>query len=55
MLNGTNKQICKVLCQTYYTKITALVVISDIEEVKNLKYWGVYSAIPGKSAVQKIN
>lgn len=37
MLNGTNLEIYKVLCQTEYPKITASGGISDLKEVEILK------------------
>lgn len=49
MLNGTNLQIYKVLCQTEYPKITASGGISDIKEVKILKNMEIYGAILGKA------
>lgn len=49
MLNGTNLEICKVLCQTEYPAITASGGITYIEEIKKLKDMGVYGAILGKA------
>lgn len=49
MMNGTNLEIYKVLCQTEYPLITASGGISDINEIQILKETGVYAAILGKS------
>lgn len=49
MLNGPNLGIYEVLCQTYYSKITASGGISDLIELKKLKNIGVYGAILGKA------
>lgn len=49
MMNGTNLEIYKVLCQTEYPLITASGGISDIKEVQILKEMGIYAAILGKS------
>lgn len=49
MLCGTNLEICKVLCQTYYPKITASGGISTLDELVILKNIGIYGAILGKA------
>ncbi|MGN0812788.1 MAG: 1-(5-phosphoribosyl)-5-[(5-phosphoribosylamino)methylideneamino]imidazole-4-carboxamide isomerase [Candidatus Coproplasma sp.] len=49
MMNGTNLDIYKVLCQTQYPQITASGGISNIKEIEILKEFGIYGAILGKS------
>lgn len=49
MMNGTNLDIYKVLCQTKYPKITASGGISSLKEIEILKNMGIYAAILGKS------
>lgn len=49
MLRGTNLSVYKVLCQTYYPKITASGGISDLNEIIELKNMDVYGAILGKA------
>lgn len=49
MLNGTNLDIYKVLCQTEYPKITASGGICTLAELEELKKAGVYAAILGKA------
>lgn len=49
MMNGTNIDIYKVLCQTKYPQITASGGISSINELKILKEMSIYGAILGKS------
>lgn len=49
MLQGTNLEIYKVLCQTEYPQITASGGISDIKEIQTLNNMGIYGAILGKS------
>lgn len=49
MLNGTNLDIYKVLCQTEYPKITASGGITELSEIIKLKELGVYGAILGKA------
>lgn len=49
MMNGTNLDIYKVLCQTQYPKITASGGITYIEELKKLENFGTYGAILGKA------
>lgn len=49
MLNGTNLNVYKVLCQTEYPKITASGGISDVKELEKLKNMGIYGAILGKA------
>lgn len=49
MLNGTNLDIYKVLCQTEYPKITASGGVSSLEEIAKLKQMKIYGAILGKA------
>lgn len=49
MLNGTNLDVYKLLCQTEYPSITASGGISSLTEIEELKNIGVYAAILGKS------
>lgn len=49
MMNGTNLDVYKVLCQTKYPQITASGGISSIKEIEILKDMGIYAAILGKS------
>jgi phosphoribosylformimino-5-aminoimidazole carboxamide ribotide isomerase len=55
-LNGTNLEIYRVLCQTYYPKITASGGISSVAELKELKKIGAYGAILGQALYEnKLN
>lgn len=49
MLNGTNLDIYRVLCQTEKLKITASGGITYIKEIEELKKIGAYAAILGKA------
>lgn len=53
MLNGTNLEIYKVLCQTKYNKITASGGISSLNEITELKKMGIYGVILGKALYEK--
>lgn len=49
MMNGTNLEVYKVLCQAKYPQITASGGISSLKEIQILKEMGAYAAILGKS------
>lgn len=51
--SGTNLDVYKVLCQTYYPKITASGGISNIKEIEILRELGIYAAILGKALYEK--
>lgn len=54
MLNGTNLNIYKVLCQTLNVKITASGGVSSIEEIIKLKEIGAYATILGKALYENV-
>ncbi len=56
MLNGTNLDVYKVLCQTKQLKITASGGITYLNDIKKLKKLNVYGAIIGKALYEnKLN